>query len=100
MKKKPDDIKQIEARIADLQKKEQHVRKNSQKSEYAFALRTGFRVTTELLSGVVVGAGLGYVADMFFGTKPLLLVCLLFLGFAAGFLNVYRFAKSEDNNKE
>ena len=62
MKKKPDDIKQIEVRIANLQKKEQQVRKNSSgESEFVFATKTGFRVGTELLSGVVVGAGLGYV---------------------------------------
>ncbi len=100
MKKKPDDIKQIESRIANLQKKEQQVRKTKSESEVVFATTTGFRVGTELLSGVVVGAGLGYVADMYFKTAPWCLIVFLFLGFAAGFLNVYRFVKNEENKKE
>lgn len=101
MKKKPDDIKQIEVRIANLQKKEQQVRKNGLgESEFVFATKTGFRVGTELLSGVVVGAGLGYVLDMYLQTKPWLLIVFLLLGFVAGFLNVYRFVKSEENKKE
>jgi len=101
MKKKPDDIKQIEVRIANLQKKEQQVRKNSSgESEFVFATKTGFRVGTELLSGVVVGAGLGYVLDMYLPTKPWMLIVFLLLGFVAGFLNVYRFVKSEENKKE
>ena len=101
MKKKPDDIKQIEVRIANLQKKEQQVRKSGLgESEFVFATKTGFRVGTELLSGVVVGAGLGYVLDMYLQTKPWLLIVFLLLGFVAGFLNVYRFVKSEENKKE
>ena len=101
MKKKTDDIKQIEARIANLQKKEQQVRKNVLgESDFVFATKTGFRVGTELLSGVVVGAGLGYVLDMYLQTKPWMLIVFLLLGFAAGFLNVYRFVKSEENKKE
>lgn len=100
MKKKPDDIKQIEDRIMRIQEKEWHVRKHKPESEYSYATKTGFRIGTELLSGVLVGAGLGYVCDLYFGTQPWMLVFFLFLGFAAGFLNVYRFVKSEENKKE
>ena len=100
MSKKPDDIKQIETRIANLQKKEQQFRNHKVESEFVFATKTGFRVGTELLSGVIVGAGLGYVFDMYFQTKPWLLIVFLLLGFVAGFLNVYRFVKSEENKKE
>ena len=100
MIKKPDDIKQIETRIANLQKKEQQVRKDKSESEAVFVMKTGFRVGTELLSGVVIGAGLGYVLDMYLQTKPWLLIVFLFLGFVAGFLNVYRFVQSEENKKE
>ena len=100
MKKKPDDIKQIENRIANLQKKEKQVRDIKSESDFVFATKTGFRVGTELLSGVLVGAGLGYVLDVYLHTSPWFLIVFLFLGFSAGFLNVYRFVKSEENKKE
>lgn len=100
MKKKPDDIEQIEKRIKELQAKEKVLRQDRKESSFAYAAKTGFRVGTELLSGVVVGAALGYVLDLYFQTKPWLLVAFLFLGGAAGFLNVYRFVKNEENKKE
>ena len=100
MRKKPDDIKQIEDRIMRIQEKERYVRGHNTESEYSYAAKTGFRVGAELLSGVLVGAGLGYVCDLYFGTRPWTLVFFLFFGFAAGFLNVYRFVKSAENKEE
>jgi ATP synthase protein I len=48
------------------------------------------RVGVELVSALVVGGGLGYLGDWYFGTAPWLTVVGLFLGMAAGLLNVYR----------
>ena len=55
---------------------------------------------TELLSGVLVGAAIGYLADRYLGTRPWLLIVFLFFGGAAGFLNVYRFVKNNGKDKE
>jgi ATP synthase protein I len=52
----------------------------------------GFRLSSELVAGVVVGAGLGWLTDRWFGTSPWGLTVLLLLGFAAGVLNVMRSA--------
>ncbi|HUC51318.1 MAG TPA: AtpZ/AtpI family protein [Xanthobacteraceae bacterium] len=52
----------------------------------------GFRLSSELVAGVVVGAGLGWLIDRWFGTQPWGLTVLLLLGFAAGVLNVMRSA--------
>jgi ATP synthase protein I len=52
----------------------------------------GFRLSSELVAGVVVGAGLGWLTDRWFGTSPWGLMILLLLGFAAGVLNVMRSA--------
>ena len=60
----------------------------------------GFRIGAELISGVIVGAGIGYLLDILFGTRPLLLIIFLFLGGVAGFLNVYRFVKSMEKEQE
>ena len=49
-----------------------------------------FRVASEFASGVLVGAGLGWLVDRFLGTSPWGLIVLLLLGFAAGVLNVLR----------
>ena len=48
------------------------------------------RVATELVAGVVVGAFIGWVLDRWFGTSPLFLVVMFFLGASAGMLNVWR----------
>lgn len=100
MKKIPDDLQRIGQRIKDLTRKEQLARKDKPASSFAYAAKTGFRVGTELLSGVLVGAALGFILDKTFDTKPMLLIIFLFLGGAAGILNVYRFAKSEEQKKE
>lgn len=54
------------------------------------ALGRAFRVGSELLAGLFVGALLGLGADTLFDTKPWLLLVGVFLGFAAGVLNVSR----------
>lgn len=100
MKKIPEDIKKLDERIKELTAKEAKARKDKPESSFAYASKTGFRVGTELLSGVVVGAALGYFLDQFFGSRPWLLIIFLFLGGGAGFLNVYRFVKSEESRKK
>lgn len=59
-------------------------------------LGVGARVGVDLVSGVLVGAGLGYGIDTWFGTKPWGLIVCFFMGAAAGFLNVYRFLQGQD----
>lgn len=62
-----------------------------------------FNVGAELVSGVLVGAGLGILVDWGFGTSPWGLICLFILGSAAGMLNVYRALtvnKPKDSKKD
>jgi len=56
------------------------------------ALARGFRLSTELVVGVLVGAGLGWLIDRWLGISPWGLIVFLLLGFAAGVLNVMRAA--------
>ncbi len=53
-------------------------------------LGRAFRVGSELLAGLIVGALLGLGLDTLFDTKPFLLLVGILLGFAAGVLNVRR----------
>ena len=52
----------------------------------------GFRLSSELVAGVLVGAGLGWLIDRWLGIAPWGLIVFLLLGFAAGVLNVMRSA--------
>jgi ATP synthase protein I len=54
---------------------------------------TTYRVFVELLAGVLVGGGLGWLLDQQFGTRPWFLLGFLLLGVAAGFWNVIRTAR-------
>jgi len=48
------------------------------------------RLGTEFIAAILVGAGIGYVADLAFGTSPWVMLVMLLAGFASGVLNVIR----------
>ena len=52
----------------------------------------GFRLSSELVAGVVVGAGIGWLIDRLLRVSPWGLIIFVLLGFAAGVLNVMRSA--------
>jgi len=58
----------------------------------AAGIGQAFRLSSEFIAGVVVGAGIGYLVDTFFGTSPWGMIVFLLLGFAAAVLNVMRAA--------
>lgn len=58
----------------------------------ASAFARGFRLSTELVAGVLVGALIGWLLDRWLGITPWGLIVFVLLGFAAGVLNVMRAA--------
>jgi ATP synthase protein I len=56
------------------------------------AMARGFRLSSELVAGVLVGAVLGWLLDRWLGISPWGLIVLVLLGFAAGVFNVMRAA--------
>jgi ATP synthase protein I len=56
------------------------------------AMARGFRLSTELVAGVLVGAAFGWGLDYLLGISPWGMIVFLLLGFAAGVLNVMRAA--------
>jgi ATP synthase protein I len=56
------------------------------------AMSLAFRVLSEFVAAVIVGAFIGWWIDRVAGTTPAFLVIFLLMGAAAGFWNVYRIA--------
>ena len=55
--------------------------------------QVGWRMVIELVSGLGIGAAMGYGLDVLFGTLPLFLVVMTLLGFAAGVKTMMRSAR-------
>ena len=55
-------------------------------------LARGFRLSTEFVAGVLLGALVGWLLDRWLHISPWGLIVFLLLGFAAGVLNVMRAA--------
>jgi ATP synthase protein I len=58
----------------------------------ASAMARGFRLSSELIAGVVVGAVIGWGLDHLLSTSPWGLIVFFLLGFTAGVVNVMRSA--------
>ena len=69
-------------------------RKNLYKNKQSpSSIGTAFKMSTELVSAVVVGTIIGFILDNTFGTKPWLILIFFFVGVIAGIINVFRSAK-------
>ena len=95
MNKTQDDIAQLNERIESLKNMQLAQSADRKEKKFISAYQVGTRIAADLVSGVLVGAGLGYLIDKTFNSSPLALISLLILGSIAGFLNVYRFVKQE-----
>jgi ATP synthase protein I len=58
----------------------------------ASAMAVGFRLSSELVAGVLVGAALGWGFDRLLSTSPWGFILFFLLGFVAGVVNVVRSA--------
>jgi ATP synthase protein I len=67
----------------------------SSRREEGSALGLATRAITELVVGIAVAMGLGWLLDRWLGTKPWLMLILLPFGFAAGVANVMRLSQSK-----
>lgn len=63
------------------------------------ALGQGFRLGSELLAAMIVGPLLGLGLDRLAGSAPWGLIGGIFVGFAAGVVNVSRAMKKEEAGK-
>ena len=56
-------------------------------------LGQAFKMSTELVSAVLIGTIIGFILDTWFDTKPWLIIIFFFVGVVAGITNVIRSAK-------
>lgn len=100
---RPDESEELKARLAklttDLQAQRDADRKGDRNAEADLtdkslgqAMSLGFRVLSEFVAAIVVGALIGWQFDQWLGTSPALLILFLGLGVCAGFWSIYRLA--------
>ena len=71
------------------------LKKNSEnKRQNSSSLGAAFKLSTELVSAVVVGTIIGFILDKTFDTKPWLIIIFFFVGVIAGIINVVKSAKN------
>ena len=87
------DLERFEERLGAV--KEKHAPKVDDVNDGTI-LGMAWRLSTEIIVAVLVGMGLGYGLDLFFGTKPWIMLVGVGFGFAAGIMNVMRSAAKMD----
>src|SRR5262245_22134640 len=95
----PPDEAALNARLHRLGDRLSHVRPDRSEPSRApspradsSAIARGFRLSSELVAGVLVGAAIGWALDYWLRISPWGMIVFVLLGFAAGVLNVIRAA--------
>ena len=77
----------------EIAKKRISEKNQANKNENPSSIGTAFKLSTELVAAVAVGAIIGFIFDKTFGTTPWFILIFFFFGVVAGITNVIRFAK-------
>lgn len=80
----PDEQRRLDALTKQIEERKAAVRPASKVEEHHSTVQAGWRMVIELVTGLLIGFGMGYGLDRFFGTLPIFLVVFTLLGFAAG----------------
>jgi ATP synthase protein I len=92
--KDPRDLDQFDAKLKAARDRIEERGPGSKKGSYNDSLAgVGYRMSIELVVGICVGLGLGWLIDSQMGTKPWFMLILMFLGLVAGVFNVVRLSK-------
>ncbi len=90
----PRNLDQLDAKLKAARERIEGRGEGSKKGSYNDSLAgVGYRMSIELVVGICVGLGLGWLIDTQMGTRPWFMIGLMFLGLAAGILNVVRLSR-------
>ena len=89
----------ITTRLKIAKKKAKKYNENN-KNQNSSSLGSAFKLSTEMVASVFVGATIGFILDNWFDSKPWLTILFFFIGVSAGILNVVRSAKRMQKNIE
>jgi len=78
----------------EIAKKKASKRNPNSNKHHTSPIGSAFKLSTELVSAVVVGTIIGFILDKTFGTKPWLILIFFFVGVIAGIMNVVKSAKN------
>ena len=82
----------FKTRLKIAKNKAKSIKPAKNKASYS-SMGSAFKMSTELVSAVVVGTIIGFILDNWFGTKPWLILIFFFVGVIAGIMNVVKSAK-------
>lgn len=86
---------QLEERLKSLDsrlRKNDQSRNSGEKKSDNVNFSNAIRLSTEFVVAILVGVGIGWTIDRFFGTAPWAMIIFLPLGFVAGVSNIMRAA--------
>lgn len=83
-------LEALEAKLANKRAPDEAKR---HQDEHHSQVQAGWRMVIELVTGLVIGFGMGYGLDVLFGTLPWFLIVFTLLGFVAGVKTMMRTAK-------
>ena len=83
-------LQDLDARLASERKQTAQAEKSTMQYQGATDYSKGYRLVSEFVAGILVGAAVGYGLDYVFHTLPLFLIIFLLAGFGAGMVNMSR----------
>jgi len=94
----PDDLRDLDRRLsAKIAARKPVI--NEEPTETGKAWTTAIKLSGDLLAGLVVGGGLGWMIDQAAGITPIAMLIGFGLGFVAGMRNLMRTAKQIEHER-
>lgn len=90
-------LRRLKERIAEARGRQEPAPKAQDHHSQA---HLAWRMVIELVAGILVGFGIGMGLDALFGTRPIMLVLFILLGFAAGVRTMMRTAQEVSAGNE
>ncbi len=88
-----DDLERLRALDARIVKMKATLEPPKAAQDHHSMAQVGWRMVTELVAGLGIGAAIGYGLDVLLGTLPLFLIVMTLLGFVAGVKTMLRSAR-------